>query len=87
VDVQGFADAPPDRHPRVETGERVLEDDAGLPSERGALRVGHLVERRPVEGDGAAGGLPEAEYGLARGRLPAAGLADEPERLTLPDVE
>ena len=76
-----------DGHARVERRVRVLEDDLHL-----APHLPHLLaaERRqlpPVEPDRAAGRLEQAEDAVPGGGLARAGLADEPERLALPDLE
>src|SRR6185312_5769968 len=69
------------RQPRVQRRVRVLEDDLDLPAQR--------PHRRPVEPDQLPavvldrtfGGRLQVEDRPAGGRLAAAGLADQPERL------
>src|SRR3546814_9294209 len=65
------------RHARIETGQRVLEDDLHVLAP-GPHRLG--VERRQVLAEPAgapAGRLDEPQNGAAESRLAAAGLADE----------
>ena len=76
-----------DGHARVERRVRVLEDDLQL-----APHLAHLLaaERRqlaPVEADRAAGRLEQPQDAVAGRGLARAGLADEAERLALPDLE
>jgi hypothetical protein len=92
VDLQHLADDVANLQARVERGLRVLEDDAQI----GAIGE-TLVLREPVEVDaaailtaiahGAGGRLVDAEQEARHRRLAAAGFADEPERLALPDRE
>ncbi len=87
VDAQPLADGRRDRRARVERGVRVLEHDlhpAPVALELVALEVGDVV---PVEDDSAAGRLDEAEERAPDGRLAAAGLPDQAERLAAPDLE
>src|SRR5215210_1937815 len=82
-----LTDHPPDRVARVQRRVRILEDHLHPAPERAQLA---LVERRDVlavEGDPSGGRLVQAEDCAADGRLPAARLAHEPERLAALDVE
>ena len=87
VDPQPLADAVADRGPRVQGCIRVLEDDLHLAPD--ALQPGSLEVRDVLvlEPDRARRRLDQAEQEPAHGRLPAAGFADEPERLAAADLE
>ena len=87
MDPQPLADAVADRRPRVERRERVLEDDlhpAPVRLQGRALQPGDV---RPVEQDLARRRVDEPEQQPADGRLAAARLADEAERLAPADLE
>ena len=89
----GFRDLIADRHDRVERGHRLLEDHRDLV----AADAAHLLLRKAGEilaaieqlaADDAAGALGEQPDDRERGHaLAAAGLADQPERLAILDVE
>ena len=87
VDAQALADAVADRRPRVEAGVGVLEDDLHPPAV--GLEVGALERRElgAVELDRPGGRLDEPQDEPTDGRLAAARLADQAERLAAPDVE
>jgi hypothetical protein len=73
--------------PRVQRGVRVLEDHLHLAAQRthaGCRQVGDVPA---VEVDPTAGRLLEPGEHAPGGRLPAAGLADEAERLAARDGE
>ena len=87
MDAQPLADAVADRRARVERRVRVLEDDLHPPPvglQRGALERGDV---RAVEDDRAGRRVDEPQQQPADGRLAAARLADEAERLAAPDLE
>ena len=65
--------------PRVQRGVGVLEDHLDLAAQRLELRRRQLREVLALEDDLAGGGLVEPGDQAARGRLAAAGLADEPK--------
>ena len=79
VDAERLADRPPDRVARIQGRE--LEDHLHLPSQRAELRFGEVRHVLALEEHPAAGRLVEAEHGPADGRLSAARLADQSERL------
>ena len=87
VDGQSLAHDRADRHARVERRERILKDDLHLPPQRaqsGRIEREHV---RAVERDLAGRRLDETKNGPAGGRLAAARLADEAERLAALHVE
>ena len=75
VDAHGFADDVADGHARVETSERVLEDDLHALAVLAHLALGELGDVDAVEVHLARRGLDEAQDRAADGRLP------EPDRL------
>jgi hypothetical protein len=87
MDLDPLGDRRAHRHPRIERGIRVLEDDLHPPA--------HPAERHPVEREE----IHSLELGAARGRflqaedrashrgLPAARFADQRQRLARRDVE
>ena len=77
----------PDRHPRIERRERVLEDDLHGAPLRAHRRLGQREDVFAVEVRVARGRLEQAQHQPARRRLAAAGLADERQRLADRDVE
>ena len=87
VHGQRFADHVVDRHPRVERGHRVLEHHLDVAAQLPAVR---LRQRGGVDAVHAM--VPRlrpasSRISMMRGRLPAAGLADEAERSPALDVE
>ena len=87
VDGERLADDAADGVARVERGERVLEDDLHV-----APHVAQLLARRvgdvaSLEPDLARAGLDQPQDAAPGGRLAAAALADEAERLAAPDLE
>ncbi len=102
VDLQRLGDGASDLHPRIEAGRGVLKDHLCVASEpfqlclveRGdVVRVGTPTVSRPVTTTTAVedhlpgGRLFESDDRRGGRRLPTAGLSDEPERLSAPDVE
>ena len=87
VDADRLRDDATDRHPGVQRRVGVLEDDLRLPPERqeppGWQRRDVLV----FEEDAPAGRLDGAQDEATGGRLAAAALADEPQRLPRGDRE
>src|SRR5207253_10074628 len=81
VHAQRLSDDLAHGHPRVEGRVRILEDDLHLPPNVAHLAACELRDVLPVEDDPAVCGLHELDDRPAERRLPAAGLADEPERL------
>ena len=87
MDAEALADGGGDRRAGVERRVRILEHDlhpAPVALELGALDVGDI---RPVEHDPAAGWLDQAQERPSHGRLAAAGLPHQAQRLATPDVE
>ncbi len=87
VDLDPLGDRIPDSHPWIERAVRILEDDLQLSPGLPQLGSAERQEIAPLEGDGTAGGLQQAEdratdRGLAAPRLP-----DEPKRLSRADSE
>ena len=87
VRAQRLADDPADAVARVERGERVLEDHLHPPTQRAEVALAQPRDVLPVEEDPAVGGLVQAQDRAPDGRLAAARLADEPERLPAADRE
>src|SRR4029077_14809295 len=96
VPVSGAADAKvvqrlledvPDRHARVEGGERVLEDHLHLPPDPAQASSAQLGDILAVEGDGPGRHRQERRDQTSERGFPAAGLTDKAERLTAPDLE
>ena len=87
VDVERLGDRFTDRHPGVEGGERVLEDDLDVLADLPHLPVGESHELTAVEADRAGRGRDQLQHRPARGRLPAARLADQAEGLSPADGE
>ena len=81
VDAERLADDVADRHARVERRVRVLEDDLHLPAHLAHLAPTEVRDVAPVEDDLARRRLDQLDQRAREGRLAAAGLADEPERL------
>ena len=77
--VQRLADDVGDGHAGVEGGIGILEDHGGLVAE--GLDVGLGLDLPALVEDFAAGGLVQVQDGAADGRLAAAGLADQTQRL------
>ena len=87
VDNQRLADDRADRHPRVQRGERVLEDDlhiAAKRAERLALEPGDAAAFEPYL---ARGRLDQPQDAAPGGRFAAAGFPDQPQRLAGADLE
>ena len=85
--VERLGDDRADGHARVEARLRVLEDHLHLRPQRpqrAALEPGDVAA---LELDRAGGRIVEPQDRAAGGGLAAAGLADEPERLALADLE
>ncbi len=72
---------------RVERGVGVLEDDLEVTAMAMHLAPAETEELLTLEAHAAGGGLDQPQYDLARGRLAAAGLADQAERLGATDRE
>src|SRR5205085_1608775 len=85
VRPQRLADDPPDAVPRVERGERILEDHLHAPPQGSELAFAERRDVAAVEDDSAAGRPVEPQDRAADGRLPATRLADEAERLAAAD--
>ena len=77
----------PTRHARIERRVRVLEDDLHLAARTGASPRAPSAVIRAVDSDRARRRLDQPQDRLAGGRLAAAGLADEAERLACRDRE
>jgi hypothetical protein len=76
-----------DRVPRVQRRVRVLEDHLHVPPQRAQLALRQVGDVRALEDDRTTGRFEEPDEHAARGRLAAAGLADQPQRLSLVDIE
>ena len=87
VHAQRLADHARNRVARVQRRVRILEDHLHPPPQRAHLRLAEVGDVGAVEGDLPGGRLVEAEERAADGRLAAARLADEPERLAALDLE
>ena|SRR5438309_265493 len=87
VDVQGLADDLAHRLARVQRGEGVLEDDRQLPAHAAQRGARQPEQGLALEDDLALARLDEPQDRAAKGGLAAAGLADQPQRLALPDRE
>ena len=85
VHAQRLADDPPDAVARVERCERILEDHLHPAPQRAQRALREVRDVLAVKEDPAAGRLIEAQDGSADGRLAAARLTDEPERLAALD--
>ena len=88
VDLERLADDVADRHPRVQRGVRVLEHDldvAAQPAHRARPSGAYMSSPSKVELPG--GRLLQAHQQPGQGRLAAAGLADDAERLALVELE
>ena len=84
---QGLPDDAAHRHARIQTVLRVLEDHLHA---RAKLAQGLAVEGGdvgPAEHDASRRRVVQAQDDATRGRFAAAALADQPQRLTLPDLE
>src|SRR5204863_8696327 len=73
--------------PRVERGERVLEDDLQLPAVGPEFLLAETCDVMAVELDGAGRRLDQAHDGAANRGLAAPALADQPQRLGRADRE
>ena len=87
VNRQSLRDQVADLHSRVERADRVLEDDLHVPAHLLHRRRAEAEELDPVERDLARRRLDQAQERAAKGRLAAAGLADEAERLAAANLE
>ena len=79
---EGLADDVADGHPRVERRVRILEDDLHLPADLAHLAALEARDVAAVEEDLARRGLRQLDQRARQGRLAAARLADEAERLS-----
>src|SRR5262249_50026987 len=87
MDQQGLGDNLCNTHTRVERSERILEDDLHVAAQAAQLAGSRLENVMAVEINLAGGWFDEAQEHPAQGRLAAARLADQPQRLTLVDLE
>ena len=87
VDLVRFTDDVADRHARVQRGVRVLEDDLDVAPKLPHRRALLGVDVDAVEGELARGRLLQPHQHPAEGRLAAARLAHDAERLALVQVE
>src|SRR5258706_9973559 len=85
--MQRVADDLAQGHPRVEGGERVLEDDLHVAPALAQLLAAERGEVVAAKADAPGGGLDEAQHGAAERRLAAAALADDPQRLAGGELE
>ena len=77
VDRQAFPDDRADRHPRIQAGERVLEDDLDPPAQAAAAPWLQRADVDAVELNLAGRRLDEAQDAAPERRLAAARLADD----------
>ena len=87
VGADRLADDAADRVPRVQRRVGILEDHLHPSPQRAQLALVEPRDLLAVEDDPAVDRLVEAEDRPPDGRLAAAGLADEAERLPAPDLE
>ena len=87
MDRQRLADDCADRHARIERGERVLEDDLHVAAERSERPGVELGDVAALEPDFARRRFDQPQDAAPGRRLTRAGLAHQPERLALGDVE
>ena len=87
VDLEGLPDDVADRHPRVERGVGVLEDDLDVAAQLAHVAGGRLLHLQPLEDHLASGGFLQAHDQSSQGRLPTTGLADDAEGLALVQLE
>ena len=77
VHGQSFADSGADGHPRVQRGERVLEDDLHVPAHFTQVPSAEAADIDAVEPDVATGRLDQPEDAAAERRLAAAGFSHD----------
>ncbi len=87
VDGQPLADDVFHPHPRVERADGVLEDDLHLAPGRTQVGPGRRHQVAAVELDRPLGRLDQPDQRPPERRLPAARLADQPERLAAADLD
>ena len=87
VDAHRLTDDVADRHARIERREGILEDHLHLLAHREHFVAARLREVGALEQDLAVGRIVEAKHDAAERRFPAAGFADEAERLAGRDIE
>ena len=76
-----------DRHPRVERGGRVLEDDVDVAAQRPQRAAGQVGDVGAVEADRARRWARAGARRTGQGGLAAAGLADQAEHLARVDAQ
>jgi hypothetical protein len=81
VHAQRLADDLAHGHARIQRRVRILEDDLQLAAHLAHARRVNCVMSWPLKMILPSGRLEQLDHGAAEGRLAAAGLADEPERL------
>src|SRR5947208_15651634 len=84
---QRFGDDGADPHPRVQRGVGVLEHRLDRFAVIATARRVERLQVAPVEADGAAGRLFQAEHELCCSSLAATGFADDAKRLSALDRE
>jgi len=87
VDRESFPNDRSDSHARIEGGDRILEDDLHLASQRAELRGSHRIHIAPFEPYLSRRRLDETENRAAGGGLAAPRLADDTERFAARHVE
>src|SRR3954447_267363 len=87
LQLQRVTDDLPDPFAWVQRGVGVLEDHLHLPPQRSHLAAAEARDLPPFESDRAGGRLDQLQHRPAGGRLAAAGLADQAERLAALDPE
>src|SRR6266849_3288832 len=87
VDLQCLRDDEADPFPRVQARIRILEDHHHLAAIGPHLCPRELRDVATAEDDSARGRIEEAHDAARHRRLPAAGLADDTERLSLTNGE
>src|SRR5437764_2832333 len=87
VNGEAFADDRTDGHPRIERGDRVLEDDLHLTANCAQLRRSHRADVAPLELDLAGSRLQQAENAAARGRLAGSRFTEDTQPFPAGTVE
>ena len=87
VDLEWLADDVANGHAWIQRRVRILEDDLQLTADRAHLLPLEARDVATVDDDRARGRLDQLENGARERGLTTPGLADEPERLALPDLE
>ena len=87
MDLHRLGDDVADRHARIERGVRILENHLQVAAHLAHVAAVELGQILALKDDLALGRLVELQNRAAGGRLAATRLADEPQCLTLLDIE